>query len=144
MEKNEIDTSLADDLSEKKMISSTIKELNKQIENLDKKFSKKEKDDQEQILSVLEVDEESEITNLDNNLNSKISNLVKDFKKEVTNQINEKYGTPNASKTKFFEYWGDLIYTGRDEIKEAKKRHVYFDKFIRRVRYSDFVEDYID
>src|SRR6056300_734375 len=38
LEKNEIDTSLADDLSEKKMISSTIKELNKQIENLEKKF----------------------------------------------------------------------------------------------------------
>ena len=144
MKKNEIDTSLADDLSEKKMISSTIKKLNKQIENLDKKFSKKEKDDQEQILSVLEVDEESEITNLDNNLNSKTSNLVKDFKKEVTKEINEKYSTPNYKKTEFFEDWGGLIYRGRNKIKEAKKRHVYFDKFIRIVGYSDFVEDYID
>ena len=126
------------------MISSTIKKLNKQIENLDKKFSKKEKDDQEQILSVLEVDEEYEITNLDNNLNSKTSNLVKDFKKEVTNEINSKYSTPNYKKTDFFEDWGDLIYRGRNKIKEAKKRHVYFDKFIRIVGYSDFVEDYID
>ena len=37
LESNEIDTSIADDLNEKKMISSTIKNLNKVIGGLDKK-----------------------------------------------------------------------------------------------------------
>ena len=123
IEKNEIDTSLADDLSEKKMISSTIKELNKQIENLEKKFSKEEKDDQEQILIVLEVDEESEITNLDNNLNSKISNLVKDFKKEVTNNISSV-----ENKTTFFSEWGKIYFLSSYYIR----------------RYDDFIIEYIN
>ena len=77
MKKNEINTSLADDLSEKKMISSTIKDLNKKIESLEKKFTKKEKDEQEQILGILEVDEESKINELENNQNSKV---VRDIK----------------------------------------------------------------
>ena len=64
---NEIDTSLTDDLNEKKLISSTIKSLKKKIDELDKNFKKKERDDQEQILEILEEDEEASISNLETN-----------------------------------------------------------------------------
>ena len=109
LEKNEIDTSLADDLSEKKMISSSIKELNKQIENLEKKFSEKEKDEQEQILGVLEVDEESEINKLKNTSNSIYDEFVKDYEKFLKdnffNNSGEKKLTPNQGKFEFFKSW---------------------------------------
>tara|TARA_B110000259_G_C13980299_1_gene388358 strand:+ start:194 stop:1450 length:1257 start_codon:yes stop_codon:yes gene_type:complete len=67
LDNNEIDTSLTDDINEKKLISSTIKSLNKKIEELDQNFKNDEREDQEQILEILEEDEESSISNLETN-----------------------------------------------------------------------------
>ena len=109
MEKNEINTSLSDDLSEKKMISSTIKNLSKNIDSLDKKFTKKEKDEQEQILGILEVDEESEINKLENTSNHAFTLFIKNYEKfikdEFSNNSGEKKLTPNAGKFYFFITW---------------------------------------
>jgi hypothetical protein len=91
------------------MISSTIKSLNKNIESLEKKFTKKEKDEQEQILGILEVDEESEINKLENTSNSIYTEFIKNFEKFLKdgfyNHYGEKKSTPNEGKFEFFTEW---------------------------------------
>jgi hypothetical protein len=116
MEKNEIDTSLADDLSEKKMISSTIKELNKKIENLEKKFSQKEKDEQEQILGVLEVDEESKINELENNQNSKVVRDIKNLSEFMIDYYKE-------NLTHFISMWKNQLSNEKlfNKVKNGEK-----------------------
>ena len=108
LEKNEIDTSLADDLSEKKMISSTTKTLNKTIENLDKKFNKQERKDQELILNILEVDEEKQIKSLDSNANARMDKILKVFEKYLVDTKTFKKGeghSPNSKKVGFFDFF---------------------------------------
>ena len=108
LEKNEIDTSLADDLSEKKMISSTTKTLNKTIEKLDEKFNKQERKDQELILNILEVDEEKQIKSLDSNANARMDKILKVFEKYLVDTKTFKKGeghSPNSKKVGFFDFF---------------------------------------
>ena len=85
LDNNKIDTSLTDDINEKKLISSTIKSLNKKIEELDKNFKNDEREDQEQILEILEEDEEASISNLEKN-KSEIA-----WRKEFLAKVEEYY-----------------------------------------------------
>ena len=114
MKKNEINTSLSDDLSEKKMISSTIKDLNKKIESLEKKFTKKEKDEQEQILGILEVDEETEIKKLENNTDAKLvrdsNNLIEFLKDHYKDRM-----------TEFISIWGRGCLDSNVHLSQIKK-----------------------
>ena len=103
LENNEIDTSLTDDLSEKKIISSTIKDLNKKIDGFDKKFNKKEKEDQEKILSILEVDEESEIEKLDTNINARTVKGAKDLEKFMIERYKD-------DMYEFIRVWSEIFY----------------------------------
>lgn len=106
LEHNEIDTSLADDLSEKKMISSTIKKLNQTIDDLNKKFNKEEKEDQKLILNILEVDEESQIKSLDNSFTGIISGCISGFEKYLTYIKTFKKSenhSPNSRLVEFFQ-----------------------------------------
>ena len=116
MEKNEINTSLADDLSEKKMISSTIKDLNKKIESLEKKFTKKEKDEQEQILGILEVDEESKINELENNQNSKVVRDIKNLSEFMIDEYKE-------NLTHFMSMWQNHLSNEKifNKVKNGQK-----------------------
>ena len=112
IESNEIDTSIADDLNEKKMISSTIKNLNKMIGGLDKKLNKKEKIDREQILNVLEVDEESQIKSLDSGYTAQMAKLVKDFEEYLIyiRKFKKDHGhSPNSKLVEFFESFREKL-----------------------------------
>tara|TARA_S200000501_G_C20792500_1_gene730200 strand:- start:138 stop:1394 length:1257 start_codon:yes stop_codon:yes gene_type:complete len=86
---NEIDTSLTDDLNEKKLISSTIKSLKKKIDELDKNFKKKERDDQEQILEILEEDEEASISNLETNTYAWTEKFINRVEKHYVDKFKE-------------------------------------------------------
>ena len=64
LNRNEIDTDITDELSEKKLIRDTIKKVENEISKAEKKFTKNDKKDLEEIYKVLEVDEEAEIQKL--------------------------------------------------------------------------------
>jgi len=75
--KNEIDTSITDDFNEKKIINDTLRNLDNEINILDENFNNEEKQDQEDILAILEVDEESEIKELENSFEAQIVIFLK-------------------------------------------------------------------
>tara|TARA_A100001011_G_C14215021_1_gene801647 strand:+ start:120 stop:1370 length:1251 start_codon:yes stop_codon:yes gene_type:complete len=129
---NEIDTSLTDDLNEKKLISSTIKSLKKKIDELDQNFKKKERDEQEQILEILEEDEEASISNLETNtyawtekfLNRVEKYYVDKFKEDQCFCMNfiTHYLFEDVKKNgKFDEYYASPDITPYDEKKDIDK-----------------------
>ena len=112
LESNEIDTSIADDLNEKKMISSTIKNLNKVIGGLDKKLNKKEKIEREQILNILAVDEESQIKSLDGGYTAQMDKLVRGFEEYLIyiRKFQKDHGhSPNSKLVEFFESFREKL-----------------------------------
>ena len=64
LNKNEIDTDITDELSEKKLIRETIKKVENVISKAQKKLTKNDNKDLEEIYKGLEVDEEAEIQKL--------------------------------------------------------------------------------
>ena len=78
LDKNEIDTDITDELSEKKLIRDTIKKVENEISKAEKKFNKNDKKDLEEIYQALEVDEESEIQKLGS---SEVAQLTEKAKK---------------------------------------------------------------
>jgi len=92
LEKNEIDTDITDDLSEKKMIRNAMKQVDSESSKIQNKFNKQDEKDLNEILEALEVDEETEIDKLSSSEVVKLTEAAKKLNEWYNDARNVAHG----------------------------------------------------